>query len=318
MSKSTAAATARARRQQVERQAEPILKVVEHLHAANQLQPQTRDFLRQMVGSMAPDVLKMRIGKRDGNEAKYVRYDFDPSEHPEQLELIQITDMQFGSTACKVERVIEYRDWVLASPHRFMLWCGDNVDAATMFSPGTPWDNMFQPISQVMRFCEIWAPARHRILGYVGGNHERRSIPAFGDLGTLIATLLGIPYSRGRQLLDIYYGDWAPFKITLWHGVGGARTKGTVAQILSRLMALGDSDLYLMGHVHQALTMPDFHEFRDQENLDIIVQKSVGAVGSSFLNTFGSYGEVAGFNSADVVMARAVLEPDRKWELTLR
>jgi hypothetical protein len=44
----------------------------------------------------------------------------------------------------------------------------------------------------------------------------------------------------------------------------------------------------------------------------------MGAVGTSFLETWGTYGEIAGFESSDVMMGRAILEPTGHWELTLR
>jgi len=252
-----------------------------------------------------------------GEQTKYLSWEFSPKKH-DHLELLQITDMQFGSMSCKYDRVIEYRDWVLAEPNRYMLWTGDNIDAGTRVSKGSPFEQHGEPQTQVLKFAEVWAPARHRILGYVGGNHERRGLDTFGDLGTLIATLLKIPYSDGRQQLDIYYGKHVPFKISLWHGVGGARTKGTVAQILDRFMAKGDSQLYLMGHVHQPLILPHWKEVRDEKSRTLKLVKSIGAVGSSFLETWGSYGEVAGYGSSDVLMANTILEPNGKWEVRLR
>lgn len=263
------------------------------------------------------DVLKLTSGMVYADQTKYVRWEI-PADHTKQIELLQMTDMQFGHIQCKEHRVIEYRDWILKSPNRYMLWTGDNVDAGHILSKGSPFDQKYEPQTQVLRFCELWAPARHRILGYVGGNHERRGIPTFGDLGTLIATLLRIPYSAGQQLLDIYYGNHKPFKIHLWHGVGGARTKGTVAQILDRFMQKGDAHVYLMGHVHTPMIIPTWKEHRDHTQQRVILRKSMGGVGSSFLDTWGTYAEVAGFNAHDVMMPMVRLDREGGWELVLR
>lgn len=273
--------------------------------------------LLKLLSAAPQDVVPRVSGMVCGQETKYVSWTFDPKAFP-TLELIQITDMQFGHVHCKVDRVKEYRDWVLASPSRFMLWTGDNVDAWALWSPGDPWDQIGNAQSQVYKFCELWAPARHRILGYVGGNHERRAKPGFGDLGLLIAMLLQIPYSAGRQFIDLTYGKHDPFKISLWHGAGGARTKGTVAQILDRFMQQGDSHLYLMGHVHQPMILPIWKQERDRGHRRVVIKKCFGAVGSSFLETWGTYGEVAGFAAHDVLMPRCVLTPDGKYELTLK
>ena len=267
--------------------------------------------LKQAPADLVPRSSGMVIGQ----ETKYITWDFN--EQPfEQLELLQVTDMQFGHVMCKVKRVLEYRDWVLAEPNRFMLWTGDNVDAWALWSPGSPWDNLNDPQSQVYKFVELWAPARHRILGYVGGNHERRAAKGFGDLGLLISTLLQLPYSSGRQWVDIRFGKHNPFKVSLWHGVGGARTKGTVGQILDRFMNQGDSDLYLMGHLHQPMILPAWKQVRG--NNRITLKKCFGAVGSSFLDTWGTYGETAGFAAHDVLMPRCVVDRAGHYELTLR
>lgn len=248
-------------------------------------------------------------------EAKYLTWDFSKAPF-KTLDLLQVTDMQYGNVACKVDRVIEFRDWVLAAPNRYMIWTGDNVDAAHMLSKGTTWDNVGNPESQVFKFCEIWAPAAHRILGYVGGNHERRTITTFGDLGRLIAALLKIPYSGGKQLIDVKFGEHTPFQISQWHGAGGARTKGTVAQTLNRFAGEGDSRLYLMGHLHQAMIIPFFKERRGEHGVKAV--RVVAAMGSSFLETWGSYGEVMGFGPSDVVMPCCTLERAGGWEVRIR
>jgi hypothetical protein len=258
-----------------------------------------------------PSTTKMLVQ----GETKYLSWDFSEAKF-NTLELVQITDAQFGHVCCKVERLIEYRDWVLSKPNRYMIWTGDNIDSATMQSKGTTWENIGTPQSQLFQFCKLWAPARHRILGSVGGNHERRALTTFGDLGILLAALLRLPYSRGKQLIDIYFGAHAPFRISQWHGTGGARTKGTVAQVLTRFAGEGDSQLYLMGHLHQPMIIPFWKERRGVNGIQSV--KTIAALGSSFMENWGSYGEVAGYTAGDVLMPRVVLDKNGGWEVTLR
>jgi len=253
-------------------------------------------------------------------EAKYLEWDFTDSGF-DQLQLIQITDMQMGHRACKVDRVIEYRDWVLAEPNRYMIWTGDNVDAAHMLSKGTTWDNLGDPQSQVFEFAEIWAPAAHRIVGYVGGNHERRPLTTFGDLGRLIAAILRVPYSSGKQLIDIKFGERDGhrndvFRISQWHGFGGARTIGAVTTNLTRFASDGDSHVYLMGHHHKPVLVPFWKERRGASGIKNV--KTVAAAGSSFLDTWGSYAEVAGFAPSDVIMPMVELDANGKWRVVVQ
>ncbi len=264
---------------------------------------------------LKPNAFPMTTRMLMYGESKWIQWDFTDSKF-KTLELIQITDMQWGHITCKRERVREYRDWVLRAPNRYMIFTGDNVDSATMQSRGTTWENTGSPQQQLYEFCAEWAPARHRILGYVGGNHERRVLTTFGDLGITIAALLQIPYSRGIQLIDIKFGKHNPFRISQWHGSGGARTKGTVAQALYRFASDGDSQLYLMGHLHQPMIIPFWKQRRGKDGIKAV--KTVAAMGSSFLDTWGGYAEVAGYSPTDVLMPRAVLNVDGSWELTLK
>lgn len=276
----------------------------------------TERYLAALDKLMPADVVHHASGMVYGEQTKYLSYHFDDTPF-DTLELLQFTDAQFGHTQCRYDRMQEYRDWVLAEPNRFLLWTGDNLDAASMLSRGTPWENLCAPDRQVYRFCEFWAPARHRILGHVGGNHERRPVPMFGDLGTLISTLLRVPYSAGQQFIDVYFGQHQPFKISLWHGTGGARTKGTIAQKLQRYMQGSDSQLFLMGHLHQPLVLPDWKPERGA-NQRLRLKKVVGAVGSSFLELWNTYAEIAGYAPGEIMMPRAILERNGHWEVTLR
>lgn len=300
--------------------ASTVIQAIQAALGAKDLASGTWEYLTKLCAMLEPDVARFSHGMKYDCQNKFVAVDFSPAQVKKygKLELLQLTDMQFGHIACRMHRVIEYRDWILAEPNRFMLWTGDNVDAHALWSPGSAWDNVFDPQSQVYRFCEVWAPARHRILGYVGGNHERRAIPGFGDLGILISTLLRIPYSDGQQLVDIKFGGHQPFKIHLWHGRGGGQTKGGLAQKLDKFSRFSDSQLFLTGDLHQAMVVADWRSIRKPGKNDVHIEKLVSASSTSFLSHWGTYGEVKGYRVSDVMMVRTILEPDGKWEVTLR
>lgn len=279
--------------------------------------PSTQQFLARLDKTAPKDVLDLKTSMHIGDETKYVTARFDPKKYPKGIELLMITDVQFGHVMCKEDRFLEFRDWVLEAPNRFVLFGGDMVDAAHAMSVGSPFENIAEPQVQVFRFVELAMPLRHRIIGYVGGNHERRSSKMFGDLGHLIATFLRVPYSSGKQLIDIHYGEHEPFKISLWHGGTGSRTKGAKAQMLHRFMGQGDSQLYLVGHLHDVVLLFDWRERRKESK--IVLEKFAGVMSSSFLEYWGTYAEVAGMAPSDTMMARVILEPKgRKWEVTLR
>ena len=265
---------------------------------------------------------RFEVGQEEGQEVKVVTYNFDDSKRfPKalsQVELLHLTDLQLGSKGFQRAKFVEYRDWVLGVPNRFVFLGGDVIDAATVLSIASPYDNTGEPIDQVDDAVEILKPLQvaGRLLGYVGGNHERRTIKTFGDCGRLIARALEVPYSRGVQHVDIRFGKHQPFKVSLWHGTGGAATKGTLAQKLHRLMNKGDSQLYFMGHHHQAMVLPGWRQERDRGRIKL--RKIMGVASTSFQAWWNSYAEVAMLEPSETMMGRAILEPSGHWEVTLR
>jgi Calcineurin-like phosphoesterase len=278
--------------------------------------PSSMCYLDRLHASAPKDVVKMETSLKYGEEVKYVTVRFDPKLYPDQIEILHITDVQFGHLACNVEKFIEYRNWILSHPNRFVFFGGDLIDAATCLSIASPYENTEEPQGQVYRFVELAMPMRHRVLGYVGGNHERRGVKSFGDLGKLIAMLLKVPYSSGKQFIDVHYGKHKPFRAALWHGGTGSKTKGAKAQMLHRWMQQGNSDLYLVGHLHDVLMVGDVRT--RTENGKVVLEKYAGVMSSSFLEHFGTYAEVAGMPAGDCQMWRTILYPNGKWEMTLR
>ena len=262
------------------------------------------------------------VNQAEADEVKLVSYDFNDRkrfpDQPSQIEIIHITDLQYGSKGFQRKRFIEYRDWILSSPNRFVVLGGDLVDAATVISVASPYDNTEEPIDQVDGVVDILQPLANagRLLGYVGGNHERRTTKTYGDCGRVIARELSVPYSRGVQHLDLVFGKHKPFKISLWHGGGAARTKGAKAQMLHRFMHQGDSQVYLVGHLHDVVLLFDWRQARVGNRIKL--QKIAGIMSSSFQSYWNSYAEVFAMSPSDTMMARVILDKDGRWEVTLR
>lgn len=276
--------------------------------------PGTQELLSMIEKRLPPDVVDLDCSMRVGDESKYVTVNFGTKF--KTIEILHITDVQFGHIMCNVPRFRIYRDWLLAKPNRFTVWGGDMIDAAHALSVASPYTNTVEPQQQVYQFVREAMPMRHRIIGYVGGNHERRGEKTFGDLGHLIASMLRIPYSAGKQLIDIHYGEHKPFKISLWHGGTGSRTKGAKMQMLHRFMHQGDSHVYFVGHLHDVLMTFDWREKREKQR--ITLEKYAGMMSSSFLEYWGSYAEVMGLAPSDTMMWRVILEPGGHWECTIR
>lgn len=276
------------------------------------------------IDRMRDDMITPRLSvkQREDDEVKFVDYDFnDPKRFkrpPSQIELTHLTDLQYGSKGFQRERFLAHREWILASPYRFVFLGGDLIDAATILSVASPYDNTEEPIDQVDGVIELLEPlaAKGRLLGYVGGNHERRTIKTFGDCGRTIARELKVPYSRGVQLIDIRFGKHDPFKVSLWHGGGSARTKGAKAQMLHRFMSQADSDVYFVGHLHDVVVLYDWRQQRVGNRIKM--RKIAGVMSSSFQAYWNSYAEVSAMSPSDSMMGRVIVDREGGWELTLR
>jgi predicted MPP superfamily phosphohydrolase len=80
-----------------------------------QIQAKLKNYVPTIAESMVID-----------GEARYLSWDFSEFES-EELSILQITDIQFGHKQCKVEKLQEYIDWVLAEPNRYVVLGGDLV-----------------------------------------------------------------------------------------------------------------------------------------------------------------------------------------------
>ena len=278
----------------------------------------TVDYLKSIEGRFPEDILQLGLGMAYAEERKYVSVAVPEELKFGSLEILHLTDVQWGHVCCNQKKFIEHRDWLLSEPNRFALFGGDMIDAATLLSKGTPWENTGPPIEQIYSFCEVVASMRHRILGYVGGNHERHVRPTLGrSAGSFIASFLRIPYSEGQQFIRIQYGAWKPFKINLWHGGGSSQTKGAKAQVLHRFMLQGDAHLYLIGHLHDAMVLPGWRIKDNVKGRAIGLEKYYGAMSSSFIEFFGGYAEVKGLSASDTCMAKVTIWPDGKFRVTI-
>jgi hypothetical protein len=284
------------------------------------LAPLTLTAVNEMQANLPEYEMQPVTGMHYDSQAKYLTWKFDTKRFPDGIEIIHLTDVQFGHICCNIKQVKAYMAWILSVPNRFVVLGGDMIDAANVLSVGSPYENLFDTQSQVYKFCELFAPLRARILGYCGGNHERRGVKTFGDLGVLIATLLRIPYSAGQQFVNINYGKHKKFTIFLWHGRGAARTVGAKMMMVYYAMKelSGGAEVTLVGHLHTAMMTWATNRVHDETNNKVIDKKTAGAMSSSFLDYFGGYGEIAGMSPNDIIMARVDLTPNGKWGISIR
>jgi predicted phosphodiesterase len=209
-------------------------------------------------------------------------------------------DEQIGHIACDDARVQKDIEWAAKNPHCLVVLLGDGIDSATKESPGYIRENKTTPLQQVKDYIALHKPIASQIIGYVGGNHERRIDKALSDPGmtvSLIAEGLStdkhkIPYSGGLLLLDLHWRGHL-WTVTLFHGAGAAQTAGSKIQRMQRNMLLTDSLITLSGHLHdEAKTSRRFLRRMNDGSIKVVKQTALQC--GTYIKYIGSYGEIGG------------------------
>jgi hypothetical protein len=228
-------------------------------------------------------------------------------------------DEQIGHVACDDARVLKDIEWAAKNPHCLVVLLGDGIDSATKESPGYLRENKTTPLQQVKDYIALHKPIAGQIIGYVGGNHERRIDKALSDPGmtvSLIAEGLStdkhkIPYSGGLLLLDVHWRGHL-WTLTLFHGAGAAQTAGSKIQRMQRNMLLTDSLITLSGHLHdEAKTSRRFLKRMNDGTIKVVKQTALQC--GTYMKYIGSYGEIGGMSPTGPDMIVIEFKPDGKY-----
>lgn len=228
-------------------------------------------------------------------------------------------DEQLGHVTCDEDRVKKDIAWVERNSECLVFLLGDAIDSATKTSPGSIRENNLSPLRQIDQYLDLHQSIKDRIIGYVGGNHERRIDKALDDSGAavrLIARGLSgpnhkVPYSGGILLVDVHWRGHV-WTFTLFHGAGAAQTPGSKIQRMQRNMLLSDSMITLSGHLHDEAKTSRRYVKRAVDGSVRVVKQTALQCGT-YLQYIGSYGEVGGMSPVGPDMIVIELFPDGKY-----
>ena len=92
----------------------------------------------------------------------------------EFINIYPLGDVHIGSSEFNMDK---FEDWirrVRADDNGYVVIIGDLMDIATRSSKTNLWEEEMTPLQQKQYLTEMLYPIRHKILGVVPGNHERR------------------------------------------------------------------------------------------------------------------------------------------------
>ena len=233
-------------------------------------------------------------------------------------------DEQLGHVTCDEPRVIKDIDWIEKNPQCLVFLLGDCIDAATKTSPSSIRENNRSPLQQIEAYVDMHKRIANRVIGLVGGNHERRIDKALDEGGGAVRLLAKglsadthkVPYSSGLLMIDVHWRGFV-WTFTLFHGAGAAATPGSKIQRMQRNMLLTDSLITLSGHLHEEAKTSRRYERRMPDGTINIV-KTVALQCGTYMKYVGSYGEIGGMGPVGPDMIVIELFPDGKYKDTFK
>lgn len=230
---------------------------------------------------------------------------------PKELERVELhifADEHMGDPHSDDKRLLQRIEYVKNTPNAYCILNGDIIDNATRTSLGDVYAQELNPMDQLTKAVEIFAPIKDKILGITHGNHENRTYKKEGiNLSYLMAAQLGLTdrYTPTSAILFIRFGQDVRngrdqklrYTIYALHGSGGGRKEGAKAIRLADMACIIDADIYIHSHTHLPMIMKQGYHRVDLKS------STVAHVSKLFVNTaanldYGGYGEAGEFKPA--------------------
>lgn len=221
----------------------------------------------------------------------------------ERAYVVPIGDIHWGHpTVCNNPRMIEklygYRDWILDTEDAYTICMGDNIENSTRSSVGSGvYEQIMDPMRQVGEMIEFWRPVAEagKILGFLDGNHERRTFNVSGiDVSRVMATTLGVPYLEHGGFVVLDVGNQT-YKIHARHGATGSTVLPGKMRACEAAALVNDADIYCMGHVHDLAAWVKIYRGVDLGHDHMVELNRHFVLTGHFLGYEGSYAEMKGY-----------------------
>ena len=218
--------------------------------------------------------------------------DFTPIIHRLEGRTIRIwpiADVHIGAKECDLPGFTSFLRRVQADDDSYILLVGDLVDNGirSASSPTDIYAATLQPEQQIAKAVELLEPVAGKILGAVGGNHERRTTKAVNiDIMSYICSLLHIP--------ELYRPNMAFLRIELSNGnthdsYAIMMTHGKTANKKKQFTSIVEGvDACIYAHTHTPdIVIPSRIRFNHRNTISF--HEVVSLTACSWLHT-GGYG----------------------------
>jgi predicted phosphodiesterase len=198
----------------------------------------------------------------------------------EYVDILPLGDLHLGSEESMFDKAVEF---VENNPEAKIILLGDLVDNAIGESLGDVYSQVTNPHGALETIANFLTTFKDRILGVVGGNHERRTWRKVGvDPISLLCSQLQIPYADDLLVLDIGIKGKSSFRgskrrthyaIACHHGGAGGRfPEKSIRQHRYFQSMVSNVDIYITGHTHvPQASMTAVYEY-DPRNKNITIR----------------------------------------------
>lgn len=244
------------------------------------------------------DVSKKKFDYYVSPDGNYMHVKFNDSIPVNKIKFYHLTDLHFGSTAFRKEKLMAILKRIEKDPYCFITLGGDLLENASKYSVGNPLDQYSKINGQLEEFFDCFAPIADRIICSVEDNHvERVERLSEFSLSRTIANLLKTPFFKGMPIIDLEFKDYkTTIAVTHYYAkncFGQANIVAKVRKLVSDLSF--PIKLFLSGHTHCF--------FLQSEYTTVIIPghgktpyEYFIANGGSFMQHTGTYSEEARYN----------------------
>ena len=203
------------------------------------------------------------------------------------LRIWAVADVHIGAREADVDGFAAFLKRVESDPDSYLVLVGDIVNNGIKDSLTNVYHETMPPSAQIEKAVELLAPVKDRILGAVGGNHERRTARHVDiDIGHTILTLLGIGdlYRPNMAFIRLFVDGSGKvsenYSLLLTHGSSDSRRR-------QFQYAVEGVDAVITAHTHNGIVERPARLCLTQQNR-VVVKPLVSMVATSWLR-YGGY-----------------------------
>lgn len=251
---------------------------------------------------------------------KVIKVDLD--ENIKELRIIPLSDIHLGDKHTNYKLLKECIERIKNEPNTYTIINGDVCNIGLKTSKSDVYEEELSPMTQLLRYTELFEGIKDKILCITSGNHEQRIEKDTNiDITYLVAKQLGIEdrYAPSWWYLFLRFGEKTQgrkckmcYQITGHHGnwIGGRKTGGKINK-LEEMANVVIADLYICSHTHKPLSSKSSIFIPDYANNTLNKKNMYFLMTNSFLDP-GGYGERYGYPPTNNEPVEAVLSGEKR------